>query len=189
MKRSFSLIALMLISAIMFAQSSKEKSRMDKIREMYAQTNTTISAMKNGEDEQVNWSLHATIRNNESAVGVVTYEYEYYPLQHVECWDMLRLKRTTTVFPADVYEMYYENGVPAFYFETIRSYQDEGCHVDTRVYWYANGTLCSVSKVEVDAKGNQTPIKLTEKEKTETAKSSLEYANALIKRCKAMKNE
>ncbi len=184
--KSLFIFTLLLFSVSTYAQNAKQNARIKEIRE---QNNQTLSVMKDMAEGSVpNLFFKAEAVVNESAVGPVNYKYEYYIASRMgdsNTGDFARMKRTITIFPADVYEVLYNaDGTPAFYFEVNRSYQDEGCHVDTRVYWNADGkTVCYISRESVSADGKKTPIALSEDEKESAISMANSYAANLREKC------
>lgn len=185
MKTLFAFV-LLLLSVSSFAQNAQQNARIKEIRELNALTQSTIKDMAEGGLPNLFFKAEAVV--NESAVGPVNYKYEYYIASYVggsNVGDFARMKRTVTVFPADVYEVLYNtDGTPAFYFEVNRSYQDEGCHVDTRIYWNADGkTVCYISREAVSADGKKTPVTLSEGDKEYAISNAYSCAVGLSEKC------
>lgn len=178
-------LTALLIAVSSSAQDAKQNARIKEIRTLNTQTQSTMKDM--AEAESTNWFVKVEAVVNESAVGPVNYKYEYYPASTItpDAGDFARLKRTVTVFPADVYEVLYNaNGTPAFYFEVNRSYQEEGCHVDTRVYWNTDGkTVCYISRESVSADGTKTPVTLSKEDRENAIASATDYAQRIQSRC------
>lgn len=180
-KHPFLIFSLMLLPLSAFAQNAQQNARIKAIREL---STTTHSVMKDmAENTQNNAFFRAEAAVNEAAVGIVNYKYEYYPasiFSGQQAGDFARMKRTVTVFPADVTEVLYDaSGRPVFYFETMRSYQDEGCHLDTRIYWNEDGTLCYVSRERVSDNKSKTPHEISGEE----VQAALDLAYSLRAKC------
>lgn len=178
-------IAAVLLTATSFAQSSKQNARLKEIRELYSTTQNTIKDMT--ESNATNCYFNGDAVVNESAVGPVKYHYNYWPTAsyNPEAGDFIRLQRTVTVNPADVYEILYNSdGTPAFYFLMERSYHDEGCHTDYRIYWDADGkTVTHMTCEEVSADGSKKAVTLDKDRKKSVVESAYKYATSSIEKC------
>ena len=133
MKYTFAFLAAMLSTAAL----AQNNERITQIRSLYAQAQETLKSMN--EDAQINWSVKTTMLRNEAAVGVVRYETEYYPLHRLNASDFVRQKRYVSVFPPTTYEILYDQGKPAFYYQ--REDLGEGIY-EYRIYWDENGEVC-----------------------------------------------
>lgn len=115
---------------------AQNNERVREIRTMYAKSQQVLKDQT--EDESINWSVKTTLRHNESGVGVVRYEQEYYPLHLLGAYDFVRSKRYVSVYPPTSYEILYDKGLPVFYFE--HSIEDNEV-VEYRIYWDQDGGI------------------------------------------------
>lgn len=186
MKKVFLMAVFVLLAIAASAQTSAQKKRIEELRKFSSHTQEVINEMS--ESQQTNQFFHADANSNESAVGIVNYHYDYYPAAVIAGPDaglFLRLKRTLTVFPADVDEVLYNlDGSPAFMYRKECSYHDEGCHTDTRIYWNADGkTICYVSREDVNADGKKKPVKLSKTDIEDITSGLGKYTEGLLKKC------
>lgn len=128
--KKFVIIAAAVLTA--WTASGQNAGRVKEIRAMYAQSQ---QVMKDQRDEaQINWFVKSTVNRNESAVGVVTYEMEYYPLQSLQAYDFVRGKRYYHPDDPTNYEILYgPQGKPVFYFERYKEF--DGTPLEVRIYF------------------------------------------------------
>lgn len=186
MKKLILSLIIAMVSTGMMAQKQDAKSqkRINEIREMYSNCMNYINENANGSASDY-WPIKVEARVNEAAVGVVTYDCFYVPMAHVGGQDFMRVKRSATVFPTNVEEFIFDNGKLAFYYYVNYSYQDEGCHLDTRIYWNADGSLCHFSQELVQADGKKIPQQLSANERTRNIKPAEASAEYYKSRCLA----
>lgn len=186
MKKLILSLIIAMVSTGMMAQKQDAKSqkRINEIREMYSNCMNYINENANGSASDY-WPIKVEARVNEAAVGVVVYDYLYVPMEHVGGKDFLRMKRTVTVFPADVEEFVFDGDTPAFYYNVERSYHEQGQHTDTRIYFYPDGSLCRFTRDFVKADGSKTALPLSDDDIKEKVKAVKKTASEYVAKCQA----
>ena len=136
------LAALLMGATALMAQTPE---RVRQIRTLYAEAQSMLKNQR--EDAHIDWWVKTTLHHNEPAVGVVTYELEYYPLHLLQgSTDFVRGKRQYAEMQVSSFEILYEEGLPAFYYERERYLDDT---YEYRVYWNAEGEVVSFRREEV----------------------------------------
>lgn len=163
------LLAFVMISEG-FAQTTE---RVKEIRTMYAKAQADLA-------EETAIFVKTTIHRNEPAVGLAKHEMTYYPLSKISNgYDFLRAKYQSVAAVSMVYEILYQDGKPAFYFERANAY---GNVFEIRVYWNTNGIVDTFLNQQVLEGGKKVNVDYAPEQRTWKINTAYEFASKEYKR-------
>lgn len=148
-------IVIILLS-LLCVSTGLAQDRIKQIRELYA---SALAGVKDARENQQSQTamLTQTIRRNEPAMGLVTYENELYTNTNEQQCAFYRSKRTAGPYDPTVTEaLFDENGQIIFcYIRETFVYDTTTWRYEERFYWNADGTLCKLLRKGTWADGKE----------------------------------